>query len=239
MGHPALDILPETMPYWISRDGQKHGPYSLEVLRRLLAEGKLGPTDLVWLKGSAEWIPLVNHAATPTTESDSGAPQPSAAFESSYLRRFGLIPPDFHWLAVFALSVLTLGLFPLIWSIVMTSFVKKLDDDGLTRTLFIAGLVAAFGGRILRAIARSQSEGVFFDIPGGLLLCIDLLVLGGIACYIIAAFRMRSTLVTYYNAIEPIGLRLSDTMTFFFGLYYLQYHLSRIAKWKKTGYLAL
>jgi len=228
------------MPYWISRDGQKHGPYSLEVLQRLLAEGKLGPTDLVWLKGSPEWIPLVNPTATSTTESSGGTPQPSAAFESAYLRRFGLIPPDLHWAAVVVLSVLTLGLFHLIWSIVMASFVKKLDDDDLARTLFIASFVATFVGRVVRATGRLQSGGVTLGFPSGLLLVLvgDMLVLAGIACYITAAFRMGRSLLTYYHSIEPIGLYLSDAMTFFFGILYLQYHFSRIAKWKKTGYLA-
>jgi hypothetical protein len=226
------------MSYWISRDGQKHGPYSLEVLRRLLVEAKLGPTDLVWLEGSPEWVPLVNQAATPTTEPDGRAPQPPVALEPAYFRRFGLIPPSLHWAAVSALSLLTLGLFPLVWSIVMTSFVKKLDD-GLPRTLFVAGFVANFGCNIFRVIARAQGEGVTPSVPSGLLLLVgDLLVLVGVACYITAAFRMRRTLLTYYNSIEPIGLYLSDAMTFFFGIFYLQYHLSRIAKWKKTGYLA-
>jgi hypothetical protein len=32
-----------------------------------------------------------------------------------------------------------------------------------------------------------------------------------------------------------VGLRLSAAMTFFFNILYFQYHLSRIAQWKKTG----
>ena len=52
-----------------------------------------------------------------------------------------------------------------------------------------------------------------------------------------AIFGMRSSLVRYYNSVEPIGLRLSGVMTFFFSILYLQYHLSRIAAWKTTGVL--
>jgi hypothetical protein len=55
--------------------------------------------------------------------------------------------------------------------------------------------------------------------------------------YLIGAFQMRSDLEDYYNTVEPINLRLSGVMTFFFSVYYFQYHLSRIAAWKKTGYL--
>ena len=56
--------------------------------------------------------------------------------------------------------------------------------------------------------------------------------------WLIAIFGMRSSLVRYYNTVEPMGLRLSGVMTFFFNIIYFQYHLSRIANWEKTGVLA-
>jgi hypothetical protein len=52
-----------------------------------------------------------------------------------------------------------------------------------------------------------------------------------------AVFQMKDSLENYYNTVEPINLRLSGVMTFFFAVYYFQYHFSRIAAWKKTGYL--
>jgi hypothetical protein len=48
-------------------------------------------------------------------------------------------------------------------------------------------------------------------------------------------FMLRQSLLSYYSKVEPIGLELSGVMTFLFGPLYFQYHLSRIAKWKKTG----
>jgi hypothetical protein len=45
-------------------------------------------------------------------------------------------------------------------------------------------------------------------------------------------------MLNYYNSVEPINLQLSGAMTFFFGIFYLQYHMSRIARWKRTGVLA-
>jgi hypothetical protein len=56
-------------------------------------------------------------------------------------------------------------------------------------------------------------------------------------CPILANFQMRDSMVNYYNRAEPIGLRMSGAMTFFFGTFYIQHHLSRIAKWKLTGVL--
>jgi hypothetical protein len=52
---------------------------------------------------------------------------------------------------------------------------------------------------------------------------------------LVAIFGMRSSLVRYYNTVEPIGLKLSGVMTFFFSILYFQYHFSRVAAWKKTG----
>ena len=58
-----------------------------------------------------------------------------------------------------------------------------------------------------------------------------------IVLQIVGVFKMRAVLEEYYNTVEPINLRLSGVMTFFFALFYFQYHFSRIANWKKTGYL--
>jgi hypothetical protein len=56
-----------------------------------------------------------------------------------------------------------------------------------------------------------------------------------LAAALMALFGMRRSLVGYYNTVKPVGLRLSAAMTFFFNILYFQYHLSRIAQWKKTG----
>ena len=53
----------------------------------------------------------------------------------------------------------------------------------------------------------------------------------------IGIFSIRSAMEDYYNSRENIGLMLSGVMTFFFRTIYLQYHVNRIAKWKKTGVL--
>ncbi len=45
-------------------------------------------------------------------------------------------------------------------------------------------------------------------------------------------------MLAYYNTVEPIGLRLSGVMTFFFNVFYFQHHMSRIVLWKLTGYLS-
>ena len=62
-----------------------------------------------------------------------------------------------------------------------------------------------------------------------------LMTLGVLVLYFIAVFGMRSSLHRHYNEVEPYGLRLGPVMTFFFAIFYFQYHFSRIARWKRTG----
>jgi hypothetical protein len=64
-----------------------------------------------------------------------------------------------------------------------------------------------------------------------------LVYVAAIVLNIVAIFKARSLLLEYYNTVEPINLRLSGVMTFFFNIYYFQYHFTRIAEWKRTGML--
>jgi hypothetical protein len=52
---------------------------------------------------------------------------------------------------------------------------------------------------------------------------------------LVAAFNMRRSIEAHYNSAEPIGLKLSGGMTFFFNFLYFQYHFSRIVKMKKAA----
>ena len=51
---------------------------------------------------------------------------------------------------------------------------------------------------------------------------------------LIARFSMKASLEQHFNGPEPIGLRLSGLMTFFFGGLYHQYHLNRIVDIKNA-----
>jgi hypothetical protein len=46
---------------------------------------------------------------------------------------------------------------------------------------------------------------------------------------------MRRSMEEHYNGPEPIGLSLSGVMTFFFGVYYFQYHFTRINEMKRLA----
>ena len=59
----------------------------------------------------------------------------------------------------------------------------------------------------------------------------------GIATWVvrlIARFTLRDTLEQHFNGPEPLGLRLSAVMTFFFGGIYFQYKLNEINEMKQA-----
>ena len=65
-----------------------------------------------------------------------------------------------------------------------------------------------------------------------------LMVLCGAICMIMASFKMRASIHNYYTMVEPMGINLMDTtgavLTFFFPIYFFQYHFAAIAERKKA-----
>jgi hypothetical protein len=57
----------------------------------------------------------------------------------------------------------------------------------------------------------------------------NLILLAICVFFIYTNFVFRRELQKHYNEIEPIGLRLTGAMTFFFALFYFQYHFRKIA----------
>ena len=65
-----------------------------------------------------------------------------------------------------------------------------------------------------------------------------LFILAGVIIYLFGIFSIKAAMEEYYNSTENVGLRMSGAMTFFFSTIYIQYHVNRIARWKKTGVLS-
>ena len=65
-----------------------------------------------------------------------------------------------------------------------------------------------------------------------------LFILAGAIVYLFGVFSIRAAMEDYYNSTENIGLTLNGVMTFFFSTVYIQYHINRLARWKKTGVLS-
>jgi len=146
----------------------------------------------------------------------------------------GPIPPALHWGLVLILGMVTFGLFQIVWVFVQTGFIKKIDPKNNSRMLFVLTVILEF-------VSVGLSMSVMFlgaGRAGGMIAALGLPVsLAAAVCALLALFKMRSSMLQYYNTVEPIQLKLSGVMTFFFNIYYFQYHFSRIAEWKKTGRL--
>jgi uncharacterized membrane protein len=128
-------------------------------------------------------------------------------------------------------------IFGLIWFFIQAGYVKKIDPASRARTFLIFGLLATLAqivaSFVIAGAAAMGSTGA--AAAGGFLTLI--LAIVGMVLMLSAVFGMRRSLIDYFNTVEPIGLRLSGVMTFFFNILYFQYHLSRIAEWKRTGVL--
>jgi hypothetical protein len=232
------------MNYWVAPGGQQQGPFSLADVRRMIAEGRVAMSDLAWAEGLPNWAPVaqVIPADVPAYAPAPPAPAAPVAAQPNYAAMgaqqvaptAGPIPPNLHWALVLLVGMFTFGIFGIVWIFVESSFVKKIDPRNISRALFIVAFLLEFayvGMMVFAAMAGRQNDAAVIAAMGSL---IGLLIA---VCAIIAIFKMRSSMVQYYNTVEPIGLKLSGVMTFFFSIYYFQHHFSRIAEWKRTGRL--
>jgi hypothetical protein len=241
------------MKYYIQRQLNEYGPYTLADLQRYVAQGSILLTDLARSEGMTDWVPLsqiignIPVQAPPQAIPAAGAMAPAgyaggtvySGPASPQANSAYPIPPDLHWALVLLIGWFC-GFFPLIWLFIEAGFVRKLDRNSNFMTLLIVGLctqvAAVFGLFISIGMTANQME-AHSSAPPPAFFFFGLVVLGGVVVHIVGLFQMRSAIENYYNTVEPINLRLSGVMTFFFNVYYFQYHFTRIANWKKNGYL--
>jgi uncharacterized protein DUF4339 len=225
------------MGYYVSRNGQQSGPYEEAVVRQYLAEGSLFPSDNAREASSSTWSTLgalFPNVATPVA--------PPIAVPPAYSGP-QYVPPSLHWALVLLLGAFTCGIFSFVWVFIQASFVRKIDPKNSSMLFYALG-VAAYIGYIFCyvSIAASAAHGSFdpdavshVQTFGAVAFVLGL---AAAVLILIGIFKLRSSLEQYYNTVEPIGLRLSGVMTFFFSIYYFQHHLTRIATYKNTGYLS-
>src|SRR5215831_4413355 len=249
------------MKYYIQRQLNEYGPYTLADLQRYVAQGSIQLSDLTRSEGMTDWVPVSQVIGNiPAPQPAAVAPTPGSAMSAAgnvygstgmaygvpgqipggvpvYGAPVvpGLIPPDFHWALVLLVNFFC-NVFQIVWLFIEAGFVKKIDSESKG----IAFLVGSLVTEIVAVIVLFTSIGMAPDRQDpspAIFVPFFFVAIAGAVLHLIGIFQMRSSLVTYYNTVEPINLRLSGVMTFFFAVYYFQYHFSRIATWKKTGYL--
>ncbi|HEX9233594.1 MAG TPA: GYF domain-containing protein [Candidatus Acidoferrum sp.] len=227
------------MNYFIKRDDKEYGPYSLADLQKYVASGNVLLTDLCRSEGLMDWVPVsqvignipVPVAATqPAAGTVYGAPAAygaPAGYAAPAVSQYPP-PPSLHWGILVLLGVLTCGIFGWVWAFIQAAWVKKVQPE--SKALIYYGIavglfVLIFGGAFMAGVqgqAGASREPIFL-----------LLRLGGGIMWLVAAFNMRSSIEDHFNSAEPIGLSLNGVMTFFFSIYYFQYHFTRINEMKQ------
>lgn len=219
------------MSYFIYRNEQQYGPYTLQDLQSQIAGGTMVAADQARSAQGGPWTTV--GAILAEASQHTAQPVPSA-YPGAISANTVPLPPNLHW-AIVLLIGFVFSPFAIGWQIYQMVWVRNLDKQskallfyfigvGAFTLLFIVGLVV-----ILKDPNNPNPWGAVPIVLGSLSLLVFV---------ILSFFDLRRSMVTYYNTVEPIGLRLSGVMTFFFNVYYFQHHMSRIATWKLTGYLA-
>lgn len=219
--------------YHVSRNGRTLGVYPQADAKDYYAQGRIAPGDLMWREGMPGWVAASEifgpapQAAAATFTPPVPPPRPDARVEVE-MASSAPLPPRLHWALVLLFTLLTFGVFFVVWICIQAAWIKKIDPRSNAMAMMVIYLVLVLVGQV---IASANPEGSSGAAAGGMLVLIGSIV------SIVGIFSMRRSMLDHYNKAEPIGLRLSGALTFFIGVFYLQHHMTRIARWKQTGVL--
>jgi hypothetical protein len=213
------------MEYFVRRGEQQFGPYALSDLQEYVQSGHLLLGDMAKSEGLADW--------TPVSQVLGNIPVPAVASPVTVVppRNLVALPSNLHWAILLVLVLLTRQLFNWIWAFVLANWARKLSGKNNAMVL-VAMYPGGFLAGVVAFALTTELRQNYLAVIGGLLIVV------GAFAYIYGIFKIKAAMEEYYNSRENIGLVLSGVMTFFFSSIYLQYHVNRIARWKKTGILS-
>jgi hypothetical protein len=239
------------MQYQVSRNGQLYGPYTLEDLQRYVTSGNVLLTDLAKSEDMPTWLPVAQIlGTTPLGTAAAAAPTYAApaypvttAYPQAYPTPTGIPypdPPNLNWLLVLLFSLFTCGIFTIVWNILLSLWVKRVQPSSKALMLYITcycialvGMAVSFSNNIPAIIAAAHHQAPASpNIPIAIFAgCISL---ASWIVRIIARFTLANSIELHYNVAEPLGLRLNPVMTFFFGNLYFTYHINRLMEIKQA-----
>jgi len=126
-----------------------------------------------------------------------------------------------------------------VWIMVEAFWVKKVQPTSKAVTYFaiVIGLWAlSFVLSISGGVSAARTGHADSSLQG----IQAIITLGYAIIWIVGAFSMRDSIEEHFISAEPIGLSLSGVMTFFFNVWYFQYHFTKINEMKRRqmGYTA-
>jgi hypothetical protein len=226
------------MNYFIKRDTSEYGPYTLADIQKYVASGNILLTDLCRSEGLTDWVPVsqvIGNIPVPAAPQPAASAAPYAAPAVSPYPA----PPNLHWGICVLLSIVTCGIFSVVWIMVEAFWVKKVQPTSKAVTYFaiVIGLWAlSFVLSISGGVSAARTGHADSSLQG----IQAIITLGYAIIWIVGAFSMRDSIEEHFNSAEPIGLSLSGVMTFFFNVWYFQYHFTKINEMKRRqmGYTA-
>jgi hypothetical protein len=242
------------MNYFIKRDLNEYGPYSLADLQKYVASGNILLTDLCRSEGLTDWVPVsqvignipVPAAPQPVapqpgagTVYGGGASAPAYGSQGGYAAPVGQQyppPPSLHWGICLLLTIITCGLFSWVWLFVQSAWVKKVQADSKAMVYFGVAL-----GVDILAVVFAIALGANFGRQSNVIGYLSLIRLAQVAAHIVlivGCFNLKNSIEEHFNSAEPIGLRLSGVITFIMSFFvlghvYFQYHFTRINEMKE------
>jgi hypothetical protein len=216
------------MTYQVLRNGQTYGPYTVEDLQRYVASGNVLLTDMAKSDAMPDWIPVAQILGSASVTAKPVYPSPVAYSQSG-----GIYPdpPNLNWVLELLLGFFTCGLFVVVWNLVIAAWANRVQPASKALMFYIIATVLVvlhFGSSWGVVLSMSHHQQPHQNFVGGFI---------GIASWVarlIARFTLRDTLEQHFNGSEPLGLRLSAVMTFFFGGLYFQYKLNEINQLKQN-----
>lgn len=212
------------MNYFVKRDTQEYGPYTLSELQRYTALGNVLLTDLCRSEGMTDWMPVSQVIGNiPVPVPASGASVAASALAVSAYPP----PPSLHWGVVLLLGIVTCGIFGWVWALVQAAWMKKVAPDSKAIVLYsvaVGLIMLAFIANIYQAsVGPSRSgSGALFNLAGWIL-------------WLVASFNLKSSIEEHFSTADPMpsAMSLSGVMTFFFNIYYFQYHFTKVNEMKR------
>ncbi len=194
------------MQIYITRDGQRLGPYSVEDINAQLAAGTVSATDLAWYEGVASWIPLssvpgISTGGGATTGAISTVSAPSAPLSSGIYAGF--------WIRVVAyiidgiILMIPLGILqfllkgntddPTSGHPILLVFLILAIEVGYFAGLWSSGGQATLGQKVCGMRVVRSTDGARISFGRGLLRMLGIMISSAILCigFLMVAFTER------------------------------------------------